>query len=72
MSARRLVLGLVAGLAAASFAAPAEASLTCRDLGPVPGFGPVCTVQCFLGQADVNVKDIRGTVESVLFVVCPA
>ncbi len=71
MSARRLALGLVAGLAAASFAAPAEASLYCRGIGPVPGFGPYCTVQCVLGQAEVDVTDVRGTVHSFVGVVCP-
>lgn len=71
MSARGLAIGLVAGVAAASFAAPAQASLTCRDLGPVPGYGPVCTVQCLLGGADVDVKDVKGTVMSIVGVVCP-
>lgn len=69
---RRFSLLLVASAAAASFAAPANASLYCRDLGPVPGYGPVCTVQCFLGQADVDVKDVRGTVNSIVQTVCPA
>lgn len=72
MTARRLALGLVAGVAAASLATPVHASLYCSDLGPVPGYGPVCSVQCALGGADVNVKDPVGTVWSVLVVACPA
>lgn len=68
---RRLALALVAGAAVASLAPAADASLTCRNLGPVPGWGPVCTVQCALGAADVDVRDVRGTVESLIFVVCP-
>jgi hypothetical protein len=69
---RRLPLLLVAAAAAASFAAPANASLYCRDLGPVPGYGPVCTVECALGTSpQVNPKDVPGTLRSFV-VVCPA
>lgn len=69
---RRLPLLLVAAAAAASFAAPADASLYCRDLGPVPGYGPVCLVQCALGaDPNVNPKDLGETLQS-LVVYCPA
>lgn len=69
---RRLSLVLVAAAAAASFAAPAGASLYCRDLGPVPGYGPVCLVQCQLGmQPEVNPKNLTETLRSFI-VMCPA
>ena len=69
---RRLPLLLVAAAAAGTFAAPAEASLYCRDLGPVPGYGPVCTVQCVAGtNPEINPKDVFGTLSS-FFVMCPA
>lgn len=41
-----LGLPLVAALLAASFAAPATANVYCEGVGPVEGFGPVCTVRC--------------------------
>lgn len=72
MTGRRLALGLVAVSAAASLAAPAQASLYCSPIGPVPGYGPVCTVKCLLGGADVDVKDVEGTVMSIVGVACPA
>lgn len=62
---------LVAAVTAA-FAAPADASPYCADLGPVPGYGPVCTVRCVLAyQPEVDVKDVKGTLAS-LAPVCPA
>ena len=58
--------------AVATFATPATASPYCADLGPVPGYGPVCTVRCVLGvQPEVDVKDVPGTLGS-LVPVCPA
>ncbi len=65
----RLPLLLVAAAAAASFAAPADASIYFSDLGPVPGFGPVCTVKCVLGaDPQVNPKDVKGTLSSLVVV----
>ena len=72
---RRLALTLVAGAALTTFAAPspANASLYCSNLGPVPGYGPVCTVKCILGHDfQVDPKDVKGTLVSVLVIVCPA
>ena len=69
---RRVALTLVAVAAAASLAPAAGASLYCADLGPIPGYGPVCSVQCALGSADVDLRDPVGTAESVLIVACPA
>lgn len=72
---RRLALALVAGAALATVAAPsANASIYCSDLGPVPGYGPVCTVKCVLGHqgGPVNVKDPIGTLHSYVVIMCPA
>ena len=50
---------------AAAFATPAHASITCADLGPVPGYGPVCTVECLLAaHPAVDPKDVPRTVRS--------
>lgn len=71
---RRTSLALLAAVAATSFLTPAaEASIYCSDLGPVPGYGPVCTVKCVLGAAPgiVDPKDIKGTIGR-LAIVCPA
>lgn len=71
---RRTAALLIAAAAAASLAtsSPASASLYCSDLGPVPGYGPVCTVKCVLGaDPEVNPKDVGATLRS-LIVVCPA
>ena len=69
---RRTALLLAAGLTVAGLAPSAQASLYCSDLGPVPGYGPVCTVKCVLGaDPQVDPKDVRGTLQS-LVVVCPA
>ncbi len=57
---------------AAAFATPAHASPYCGDLGPVPGYGPVCVVECVLGTHPVvNPTDVRETLGS-LIVTCPA
>lgn len=37
---------LGAAVCAASLAAPATAAVQCEGVGPVEGFGPVCTVHC--------------------------
>lgn len=66
----RLPLALVTAAAAASFAAPAGASIYCSDLGPVPGYGPVCTVKCVLAH-DPTPIDVKRLGES-LSIVCPA
>lgn len=69
---RRLLLTLAAGAAAASLAPAADASLYCRDLGPVPGYGPVCLLQCQLGMdPQVNPKNLGETLQSFI-VMCPA
>lgn len=70
----RRTLALLAIAAAASFgtSSPAGASLYCPDLGPLPGYGPVCTVRCVLGATDPNVKDPVGTVMGLVTVVCPS
>jgi hypothetical protein len=39
-----VVLGAAAF--AASLATPASANVYCEGVGPVRGFGPVCTVRC--------------------------
>ena len=68
---RRTALLLAAGLTVAGLAPSAQASLYCADLGPVPGYGPVCAVRCALGtQVHVDPKNIKGT--SVEFPMCPA
>lgn len=75
---RRTAALLIAAAAAASLAtsSPASASLYCSDLGPVPGYGPVCTVKCVLGSTEVppevNPKDPIGTVADIVLIVCPA
>lgn len=71
---RRTLLLLAAAVAAGSFAtAPAaNASVTCADYGPLPGWGPVCTVRCVSGtQPEVHPKDLGATLRS-LIVMCPA
>lgn len=69
---RRIALLLAAGLAVGTLAPAAQASIYCSDLGPVPGWGPVCTVKCVLGaDPQVNPKDVKGTLRS-LVIVCPA
>lgn len=70
---RRTPLLLAGALAAAAFATPsANASIYCQDLGPVPGYGPVCTVRCVLTtNPQINPKDVKGTLQS-LVVQCPA
>ncbi|HEX8003754.1 MAG TPA: hypothetical protein VF519_13780 [Mycobacteriales bacterium] len=69
---RRTALALTAAAAFATLAPAADASLYCSDLGPVPGYGPVCTVKCVLYGAEVNVKDPVGSVLSIVRIVCPA
>ncbi|HEU0132954.1 MAG TPA: hypothetical protein VFQ85_18385 [Mycobacteriales bacterium] len=44
---RPFLLALAVAAAAAT-AARASASTVCSDVGPVPGYGPVCTVTCAL------------------------
>jgi len=62
---RRTLALIPLAVALALPAAPAHASLTCGDLGPVPGYGPVCTVECLLGgRHTVDPKDVQGTVRS--------
>ena len=70
---RRTSALLVLAVALLGGAAPsASASPYCADLGPVPGYGPVCLVRCVLGtQPEVNPKDVAGTLAS-LVPVCPA
>lgn len=63
---------LVLAAALLGSAPTASASPYCADLGPVPGYGPVCLVRCVLGtQPEVDPKDVAGTVAS-LVPVCPA
>ena len=52
---RRLSLLVLAAAAAGPLlaGAPARANVYCADLGPVPGYGPVCTVRCAL-KADLR------------------
>jgi hypothetical protein len=69
---RTFALFAVAAAASYGMSSPAGASLYCADLGPVPGFGPVCTARCVLGAVDPDVKDPVGTVVGVVTVVCPA
>jgi hypothetical protein len=59
---------LAAALLAAGVPA-ATASPYGRPVGPVPGYGPVCTVQCVAGSvpAEVDPKDLGALVP-----VCPA
>ena len=69
---RSLALLPLAAAAAFAIPAPAQASLTCPDLGPVPGYGPVCTVECALGtRPTVDPKDVTGTLRSFI-PVCQA
>lgn len=71
---RRTTALLLAAVAAASLASasPADASVTCKDLGPLPGWGPVCTVRCAMTvQPEVNPKDLGATLGSFI-VMCPA
>jgi len=70
---RRVLAAAALAAAFTSLApAPANASIYCGDLGPVPGWGPVCLVGCLLGAVDVDVKDLVGTVEGVVTHMCPA
>ena len=66
---RRLLLAAAVAAPAASFAPSANASLYCADLGPVPGYGPVCLLHCVVGHdwAGVEPKDL-----STLVPVCYA
>lgn len=66
---RRLLLAAAVAATAASFAPSASASIYCSDLGPVPGWGPVCTVKCVAGHdwLGADIKDL-----SSLVPVCPA
>ena len=71
---RRTTALLLAAAAAATLSAssPAEASVYCADWGPLPGWGPVCTVRCQMGmQPEVNPKDVGETLRSFI-VMCPA
>lgn len=70
---RTTALLLTAAAAATLFSSsPANASIYCQDLGPLPGWGPVCTARCVMGvQPEVNPKDAAATLRS-LIVMCPA
>jgi hypothetical protein len=71
---RRTTALLLTAAAAASFASasPANATVNCQDLGPLPGWGPVCTVRCAMTvQPEVNPKNAGETLRS-LIVMCPA
>jgi hypothetical protein len=46
---RPALLTLAAGVVAL-LAPAANASTTCAPVGPVPGYGPVCTVTCALSS----------------------
>jgi hypothetical protein len=68
----RPALLLAAALGAAVLSAPAHASTTCRDLGPLPGWGPVCVVECQATMSPVvDPKSLGKTLRS-LVVDCPA
>jgi hypothetical protein len=74
---RTALLLCAAGLSAAAFAPAAEASITCSDWGPLPGYGPVCTARCVAGSVDtdpsqVNPKDPIRTVAGIVVIDCPA
>ena len=57
---RRSALLLIAAVAASALSAPAaRASVTCDDVGPVPGYGPVCTVTCAM-KTQVHLDDPNG------------
>jgi hypothetical protein len=70
---RRSALAVLAVLAATAFATPpANASIYCTDLGPLPGYGPVCTVKCLMTvHPEVNPKNVGETLGSFI-VQCPA
>jgi hypothetical protein len=70
---RRAALLLAAtAFASVALTTPAGASLTCRDLGPVPGYGPVCVVECVLTTSPrLDPKDLRGSLPT-LVAQCPA
>jgi hypothetical protein len=69
---RRPALLLAAALGAAVMSTPAHASTTCQDLGPLPGWGPVCAVECQSTISPrVNPKNLGDTLRS-LIVNCPA
>lgn len=57
---RTAALLLFAGLTG-SLAPAASAGFTCADVGPVPGYGPVCTVTCVM-QYDPSVEPGRDPV----------
>ena len=64
---RRLLL-LVLAAAPLLATAPARANVYCADLGPVPGYGPVCTVRCAMTavpeEVDPSPKDlVRGMLD---------
>lgn len=47
---RRLLLLALAAAALTAAAPAASANPYCDDVGPVPGYGPVCTATCVLGD----------------------
>lgn len=73
---RRLLLAtalLTAGLMGST---PASATVDCPPIGPVPGYGPVCTAQCVLNAVDgpPNPPPPRELVQRLIdlvTVVCP-
>lgn len=66
-----LGLSLVAAVCAASFAAPSHANVYCEGVGPVEGFGPVCTVRCAStlrpGVNPTTVPPVTGTQASCMW-----
>lgn len=70
---RRPLLGLVLGAAAfaASFTTPASANVYCEGVGPVEGFGPVCTVRCVAslrpGVDPTRIPPVTGTAASCMW-----
>lgn len=50
LPARPGLLALAGAVAAALLAPAAGASTGCAPVGPVPGYGPVCTVTCALSS----------------------
>lgn len=71
---RRTTALLLTAAAAATLlsGSPANASVTCADWGPLPGWGPVCAIRCQMGmEPEVNPKSVPDTVRSFV-VMCPA
>jgi hypothetical protein len=61
---RRLLAVLATAGALAASAPASHASVTCPPVGPVPGYGPVCTVTCAAQVASrvkyLDPKDPKG------------